>query len=113
MSLVGDRQAIADALSTAPGVKGYAYRPTSTKPGDGWPLLSSLDRAAGLAFTVTWRVLIILPGDEVAASEWIDAHHEQLVDALEPVGFVDTVAPVKLESGAGDQYALQMTMRGE
>lgn len=113
MSLVGDREAIAAALSTATGVKGYAYRPTSTKSGDAWPMLSSLDRAGGLAFTVTWRVLVVLPGDEVAASQWIDGHHEQLVDALLPVGFIDTIAPVKLESSAGDQYALQITMRGE
>lgn len=113
MSLVGDRQAIAAALSTATGVKGYAKRPTSTKPGDGWPLLSALDRADGLSFTVSWRVLVILPQDEVAASDWIDTHHEDLVDALEPVGFVDRLEPVKLDTGAGDQYALQITMRSE
>lgn len=113
MSIVGDRAAIAAALSTADGVKGYAYRPNATKPGDAWPMLSSLDRADGLSFTATWRVLVILPGDEVAASEWIDAHHEQLVDALLNVGFVDTIAPVKLDSSGGDQYALQITMRSE
>lgn len=113
MSLAGDRKAIADALSTVTGVKGYAKRPTSTLPGDGWPLLSSLDRADGQAFTVTWRVLLVLPQDEIAASDWIDAHHEQLVDALLDVGFVDTIAPVKLETEAGNQYALQITMRSE
>lgn len=113
MSIVGDRAAIAAALSTVTGVKGYEYRPTSTKPGDGWPMLSLLERAGGRSFTVTWRVLVMLPGDEVAASQWIDAHHEQLVDGLLDVGFVDSIAPVKLDSGAGDQYALQITMRSE
>ncbi|MEU5939405.1 hypothetical protein ABZ807_09460 [Micromonospora sp. NPDC047548] len=113
MSLVGDRTTIANALTTVEGVKGYAYRPKATKPGDGWPLLSSLDRAAGRSFTVTWRILIVLPGGEVAASEWIDAHHEQLVDGLLDVGFVDTIAPVKFDTGAGDLHGLQITMRSE
>lgn len=113
MSLVGTRQEIADALSTVDGVKGYRKRPKPSKPGDGWPLLSSLERADGLSFTVTWRVLILLRQDEVAASEWIDAHHEDLVDALEQVGFVDRLEPVQLAADNSTQYALQITMRSE
>ncbi|MER5703479.1 hypothetical protein ABT023_16260 [Micromonospora sp. NPDC002296] len=113
MSLAGARNDIEAALSTAPGVKGYAYRPITPRPGDGWPLLSALDRADGLAFTATWRVLVLLPQDERAASDWIDAHHEELVDALLPVGFVDRLEPVVLTAGPADQYALQITMRGE
>ncbi|MCT2277994.1 hypothetical protein M3G91_10190 [Micromonospora chalcea] len=114
MSLQGDRKAIADALSTVVGVTGYAKRPTTRKAGDGWPLLSSLERAAGLSFTVTWRVLILLPQDETKASEWIDVHHEDLVDALEQAGFfVDRLEPVVLAASGADQYALQISMRSE
>ncbi|MEV0156878.1 hypothetical protein AB0H57_24545 [Micromonospora sp. NPDC050686] len=113
MSLTGARDAIAAALSTADGVKGYAYRPTTPRSGDGWPLLGPLDRADGRAFTVTWRVLVYLPQDERGASEWIDAHAEYLVDVLEPLGFVDRIEPVALGASGSDQYALQITMRGE
>ncbi|MFI6329859.1 hypothetical protein ACIBBG_16350 [Micromonospora chersina] len=113
MSLPGTRQEIADALSTVDGVRGYVKRPKPSKPGDGWPLLSSLERAGGLSFTVTWRVLILLPQDEVLASEWVDAHHEDLVDALERVAYVDRLEPVRLEADNSAQYALQITMRGE
>lgn len=112
-ALAGDRAAIAAALSTADGVKGYAYRPTTPKPGDAWPLLGALERADGLAFTASWRVLVFLPQNEVTASEWIDIHHEDLVDVLAPVGFVDRIEPVVLSASGTDQYALQILMRSE
>ena len=113
MSLSGQRAAIAAALSTVTDVNGYEDRPTTPRPGDAWPLLSALDRADGLAFETTWRVLVFLPQAERGASDWIDGHHEQLVDGLEPVGFVDRIEPVALAAAGGDQYALQITMRGE
>lgn len=113
MSLVGDRAEIAAALSTVDGVKGYAYRPAVLRAGDGWPLLGPLERADGLSFTATWRVFVVLPQDEQAASEWLDARHEDLVDALEPAGFVDRIEPVELSTEAGGLLAIQITMRSE
>lgn len=113
MSLVGDRAAIAAALSGATGVTGYEYRPTTPRPGDAWPLLGAMERADGLSFYVTWRVLVLLPQNEQAASEWMDAHTEDLVDALEPLGFVDRLEPAVITANSADQYALQITMRSE
>lgn len=107
------RAALASALTTVAGVTGYAYRPTAPAPGDAWPLLGALERAEGMAFYVTWRVMVFLPQDERAASEWIDTHYEDLVDALEPWGFVDRIEPVGLTASGTEQYALQITMRGE
>ncbi|MEV4384390.1 hypothetical protein AB0J68_01475 [Micromonospora sp. NPDC049580] len=113
MSLVGDRTEIGIALSTVEGVRGYAYRPTVLAAGDGWPMLGPLERAGGLSFTATWRVFLVLPQDEQAASEWLDTHHEDLVDALEPTGFVDRIEPVELSTEAGPLLAIQITMRSE
>ena len=113
MSLVGDRAAFAAALTAVDGVNGYAQRPKTPIPGDAWVLLGALERADGLVFTVNWRVLVFLPQDEVAASEWIDAHHEDLVDALEPLAFVERLEPVVIPANGVDQYHLQITMRSE
>lgn len=113
MSIAGTRADIAAALDTVTGVRGYAYRPPAPRAGDAWPLLGALERAEGLAFYVTWRVLVLLPQDERGASDWLDAHHEALVDALEPIAFVDRVEPVTIAAAGGDQFALQIIMRGE
>lgn len=114
MSLAGRRAEIATGLTTVDSVNGYQYKPTTPKPGDAWPLLGEMDRADGLSFYVTWRILVFLPQDERQASQWIDAHVEALIDGVEQnCGFVDRVEPVALSSSAGDQLALQITMRSE
>lgn len=113
MSLVGDRTATAAALRTVDGVTGYESKPKILRPGDAWPLLGPLDRAGGMSFTATWRVFLILPQDEVKASEWLDSHVDPLVDALLPVGFVDQILPVAVSTEAGELLAIQITMRSE
>jgi hypothetical protein len=112
---MSSRAAIAAALSTVADVRGHEYRPSTPRAGDAWPLLGSLDRSEGLTFIRTWRVLVFLPQDERSASDWIDAHQEALVNAMEgqDVGFVDRLEPVALASSGGDQYGLQITMRSE
>lgn len=107
------RDDFATALSSVDGVKGYAYRPTTVRVGDAWPLLSSYDRVEGVVFEVTWRVMVLLPQDERAASDWIDVHAEPLVDALQPLAFVDQLAPVTTSASSTDQLALQITLRRE
>lgn len=105
------RDDIAAALSAADGVTGYAYRPTTAKPGDAWPLSGQWDRSEGLTFIRTWRVVVLLPQDDRAASDWADDHMEDLVDALLPVGFVDRIDFVPAAAESTDQFALQITMR--
>lgn len=113
MSLEGDRESFAVALSTVDGVTGHAYRPAAPKAGDAWPLLSTLERAEGLAFFVTWRVLLVLPQDERTASDWFDSKTEALVDALSPLAFVERIEPVTVPANSGELLALQITMRSE
>lgn len=111
MSLVGKRATIAAALSEVDGIRGHEYRPAAPKTGDAWPLLGNLERSAGLTFIATWRVFVFLPQDERQASVYIDDKVEALVDALEPEGFIDQVAPAQLATT--EQYVLQIVMRSE
>jgi hypothetical protein len=113
MGLVGKRAEIAMALSGVDGVTGYEYRPTTPVPGDAWPLWSGDERDAATAFMTTWRVLVFMPQDERLASDWIDAHLQGLFDVLEPVAYVERLAPVTLPAAGGEQYAVEITMRSE
>lgn len=111
MSIAGDRQAIADLLSTVDGVTGSTYRPVVMSPGAGWPLLESVDRDRD--FQVRWRVVVILPAGERRASEWFDAHHEELAETLEEFGYVERLEPTSVETDAGDLDAALITVRKE
>lgn len=113
MDLAGDRQTLATALSIATDVTGHLYRPVKPRIGDAWPLLGVMERGPGRAFEASWRVLVWLPQGPKEASEWVDAHTENIVDALEPVGYVDRIEPVTIPDGDSDRYALQFIVRSE
>jgi hypothetical protein len=114
MSLTGDRQEIATSLSTVDGVKGSKYRPNVIMPGSAWPLLGPLERDEGSGqFAATWRIAVALPGDEQRASEWFDAHHEEIAEALEEFGYVERIEPGLIDTEAGDMEAMIITLRRE
>lgn len=107
------RARLSAALSTVTGTKGFPTRPPAPKEGDAWPILSELERGPGAAFMIHWVVRVVLPPDEIKASQWIDDHLDLLYDGLEPVAFVDGFRPVLLPTAGGDQYALEITLRSE
>lgn len=113
MSRDEDRAALAAALSTVTGVTGYARRPTSPKPGDGWVLWRGAVRDEGFAFMETWACVIQLPGDEVKADQWIEAHEDALFEALSPLLFVESFTPAAMPAGNNDTFALMITGRSE
>ena len=115
MSLVGKRQEFADALSTVAGVKAHPYRPGEPRAGDAWPQWSggTLDDASGQMMN-GWSVVVMLPQDERAADEWVDARAQLIGDALEraQVAYVEGFAPANL-SPNGTVYGLLITTRSE
>lgn len=113
MSFSEKRAAIAAALSTVPDCTGHQRRPSAPAIGDAWPVWGGNKRAQGSAFLVAWRVRVLLPQDEDAASTWMDAHWDLLFYALEPCGFTTTALPVMLATTAGDMYALEITLTAE
>lgn len=113
---MSSRTTLAAALVGYPGVKPYPYRPTSPKVGDAWPMWrgASADGAPGHSLAHSWALLIVLPADERAASEWIDANLDGLCDAIRPAAFVTEVDPVILPvNGTPGLPALQFTCESE
>jgi hypothetical protein len=113
MSNADTRQAIAAALSRVTGIHGHPARPTALSEGDAWPQWRGSEKAGGHAFTNTWAVLVVLPADDVSADAFVDAHGEQLVNALRPVLYVSALTPAEIPSEAGPMYALLITGRSE
>jgi hypothetical protein len=108
------RQAIADAVSTIVGLKGYARRPNAPKPGDAWPLWRGGERADGHVMLNTWAVVLLLPGDEERADSWVDQHGDDLFDALETHAMsVDRIVPATTPLAGTDAFALMITGRSE
>ena len=107
------RQRLADAAATAPGVTAYVRRPTTPKAGDAWILWDGAERADGAAFMLNFRVRVFLPQGEIEASEWIDAHVDELYDALRSAAYVESFRPVLVSANADNQYALDITVRSE
>lgn len=101
------RDAIAGALSTADGVRGYTTRPAAPREGDAWPLLRMLDDPQGQAYAWTWHVILLLPQDEVLAGEWLIEHAADVIEALTPVGFVQRVVTVKYGVADSEWFGAQ------
>jgi hypothetical protein len=114
MSLANSRQEIADVLSGIDGMHGFAYRPKTTNPGDAFPLLESMDTAAGMNLEVTWRIIVLLPKTEKDAMEFFDSMHEVISDVLnEQIGYVERIQPGFLETEAGNKDVMILTVKRE
>jgi hypothetical protein len=113
MTFTATRLALKDALTTVPGVTGYEHRPNVLKTGDAFALLESADRGPGQAFSATWRVVVILGGDEYPAQEKLDLLLPSLVEAIDPVAYVDQATPAIFQTSGGDLFAVHITARSE
>jgi hypothetical protein len=113
MSLTGQRQEIADALSTVEGVTGFKYRPTGLNTGMAWPLLDVLT-SQRRDYEATWHVLVVLPPDEQKASEWFDDKYEAIADALtNEFGSIEQIYPEGLRTSEGDIQVMRLIVRRE
>lgn len=114
MSNADQRGAIAAALSTVDGIRGFASRPRAPKPGNAWPQWGGGTRDSGHAFLHTWRILVILDqGTDTLADTAADRWGQDICDALVPYVFVDAIAPATVPVDGTDLYALMLTGRSE
>lgn len=108
-----NRQTIADALSAVAGITGYAKRPEVLVEGVAWALVQSLARGPGQAFQTTWRVIVLLSGDESAAYDQLDDFVVAVPEALRAVLYVDSITPYAIPTDAGDLFGFQLIARSE
>jgi hypothetical protein len=114
MSNSATRQAIAAALSTLEGITGHAARPDVMSEGDGWPQWAGMEWYGGRAYTQKWNVLVVTPTlDDVTADHFVDERGTAIIQALQPIFFVDKAEPAKITTDAGDIYAVLFSGRSE
>lgn len=107
------RQTIADALSTLDGITGYPKRPDVLGEGVAWPLVRALNRGPGQAFQTTWRVIVLLSGDEDTAYDQLDGFVVTVPAALIELLYVDTITPTAITTDAGDLFGFELIARSE
>lgn len=107
------RQTIAAALSTIEGITGYAKRPEVLTEGVGWPLVQLLTRGPGQAFQTTWRVVVLLSGDEDTAYDQFDTFAVIAPAALQELLYVDSITPTAYSTEAGDIFGFELIARSE
>ncbi|GAB3812099.1 hypothetical protein [Kribbella italica] len=111
--MITTRKSIADALSTVPGIKGYAKKPKVTKAGDAWPLINELTRGPALVFQTTWRIAVTIGSDEGSAIDKFDTLIPEVTQALQEVVYVDSARPIAVPTEAGDLYGVELIARSE
>lgn len=113
MSFTATRTAIADALSTIDGVTGYAKRPTIWSSGDAIVLVDRIDHVLGVAYQATWRIVLLLSGDEGLAIDQLDELFPAVCEALNPIAFVDSATPEAVSVEGQNMTAVIILARSE
>ena len=113
MTFTETRKDLAVALGTIPKVRGYVHRPTTPEIGDAWPLFGGAGNRAGDTFEGRWRVLVFVGGDEVTATEWMDEHLPAVLEAIDPIAYVDSAIPRTTTINGAEAFVIEITARSE
>lgn len=110
MALADVRDELVAALNTVDGVTAYRKPPTTMRGGDAWVVLGGLERS-GPAYLVTWRVLVLLPLDDLLQLQITESLVDPIHDALAGHGYVQAFEPVTYAPEGGATFpALQITL---
>jgi hypothetical protein len=85
------RSELVTAINDVEGVTGYAKRPGAGRTGDAWPRWAGAERVDGGPFETTWQIRVLVPNDEIAQDAWISEHLDELIDAVTPVAYVESI----------------------
>jgi ADP-heptose:LPS heptosyltransferase len=115
MSLMDKRNEVVTALQELGYLKPYAVRPPTYKePGVTWYVQRDLeiDPEAG-QYENSFYVVVFMHQDEATAAQWMSDHWREIVDALEPVCYIDSVGLVNLGDSQNSEFAMQLRARSE
>lgn len=107
------RESLAAALSTVPGLKGYADRPSSPRPGDCWPLIGGFIPGRGRTVATQWRLIVFLGGDERKAEALFTELFWPVSDALRSQAVVDSAEAFIYPTEAGQAFAAEFIARSD
>lgn len=107
------RASIAAALNELSEVTATAKPPEVRLPGCAWPLVDMLVRGPATAFSCTWRVLVVLDGDEEKACDQLEELFPLVVDALRDELYIDSCTPIAVPTEAGDLFVAEFLGRSE
>lgn len=111
--MITNRETLAEALSTIPGVTGYKSRPDLLIDGVAYPLVGPFTRGPANTFERNWRLIFIHGGDEWIADDWLTDVAPIAVDKLQHLVFVDVISPIAVPTGEGDLFATELIARSE
>lgn len=98
------RTALAAAASTVDGVHVTAYyRQVPKTAGQGMVRLDRTTYPDPFGGITTWQVLVALPQDEATAEKWLEAHQDDLYDAVSEELMIRTVIPKELIQRVGSE----------
>lgn len=113
MSFSTTRTSLAAALSTVAGVTGYTKKPSVWSPGDALVLVERIDSVQGVAWQCTWRIVLMLPGDQGAAIEQFDDLFPEICEAVRHEVFVDSATPQEVATDNGPMTGVVILARSE
>lgn len=114
MSLTAVRDELAAALDAVAGVTAGSGTMPVLDVGVAMPVLASM-AAQGVPgiFEVTWSVRVITGRTAQDAIPFLDAHLGDILEALRPHGYVESVEPAVFTTPAGDLHGVTIRLTRE
>ena len=115
MKLSETRTRLSDTLDELVDLRaGFEHAPTAPQAKDAWPVLRRIEPATFGTCTVTWDVLVVLPGDETSAFTVFGELAIPVLDALGHAGFTPVSAtPQIVPVNGADVFCAAITVLSE
>jgi hypothetical protein len=115
MTIAEGREEIVAALNSAAGISAFSTRPRALTVGSAWPRWRGFNRSDGSTGLMlsSWDCYVVVGRDELAADTFVDERGADLMDALQPAGWVTAIEPYQIVTDQGPMFAVQITITRE